>query len=138
MKYQKHLSDLYDHYAEGSLSKKEFEGKLFYYLLNNFGGYYYFDGSVNRWEDFVSWVQPRLARAIDLYRNTGSSFDAYIAALIQSTTKEYRMREANHRVTEYVCWQARMEEMNVGEAEAEYLTEYRSISIPDGIKPRHV
>ena len=138
MKYPNHLSELYHNYANGSLSKKDIEGKLFQHLLNNCKGYYYFDGSVNHWEDFVSWVQPRLTRAIELYRNTGASFDAYIAALVRCTTKEYRMREANHRATEYVCWQARMEEMSVHEAEVEYMKEHRSISIPDGIKPRHL
>jgi len=138
MKYQNHLSDLYNNYTGGSLSKKEFEGQLFNHVLHNVGGQYYFDGNVNRWEDFVSWVQPRLTRAIDLYRNTGSSFDAYIAALVRCTTKEYRMREANHRVTEYVCWQARMEEISVHEAEVEYMKDYRAVSIPDGLKPRHL
>ena len=144
MECQKPLSDLYQLYKKGKLSRKEFEGRIFEYLLDNFEGncrftrYHGFNGSQERWNEFLSWLYPRVARAIDLYRDMGSSFDAYVTSLIYSASKEYRCREAEHRVTEYVCWQARAEEMAACESGNEYLEEQQEISIPEGIKPRQV
>lgn len=138
MKSQKPLSDLYDHYMTGSLSRKDFEGRIFQHLMDNFVRYRFFDKDKNRWEEFISWLYPRIARAIELYRDLGSSFDAYITSLVHSASKEYRIREADHRITEYVCWQARTEEMCVHEAEVEYMETQNDISIPDGVKPRQL
>ena len=111
---------------------------MFKYLLDNFERYRVVEGNKSRWNEFLSWLYPRLARAIDLYRDIGSSFDAYITSLVHSAAKEYRCREADHRITEYACWQARAEEMSVCESECEYLESCEDISIPSGIKPKHV
>jgi len=137
-KSEKPLSTLYQCYSTGNLSKKDFEGKIFQYLLDNIERYRVVEGNKNRWNEFISWLYPRLARAIDLYRDLGSSFDAYITSLVHSAAKEYRCREADHRITEYACWQARAEEMSVCESESEYLDSCADISIPNGIKPKHV
>ena len=135
---EKPLSDLYRWYTAGILPKKDFEGRLFQFLLDNPERYRILDGNQTRWNEFLSWLYPRLARAIDLYRDLGSSFDAYITALVHGAAKEYRCREADHRITEYACWQARAQDMFVCESESEY-PEYRNdISIPSGIKPRQI
>jgi len=136
--YEKPLSVLYQSYVTGNLPKKDFEGRIFQYLLGNLERYRVLEGSQNRWNEFLSWLYPRLARAIDLYRDLGSSFDAYITGLVHGAAKEYRCREADHRMTEYACWQARAQELCVCESENDYPEPREAITIPSGIKPRQV
>jgi hypothetical protein len=115
-----------------------FEGKVFKYLLDNFERYRLFRSNRDRWDEFLSWLYPRLKRSIDLYRDMGSSFDAYITSLVHSASKEYRCREADHHLTEYACWQARAEEIWLHENEPEYFENRKKISIPDDIRPRQI
>ena len=138
MKHQKPLSEWYRMHVTGNLSKKDFEGRIFRYLLGNFDRYRLFEGNRDRWNEFLSWLYPRFARAIDLYRDLGSSFDAYISGLVRGASREYRNREADHRMTEYICWQAKAEEMRVCESEIEYSGGRNDISIPEGINPRQI
>jgi predicted transcriptional regulator with HTH domain len=135
------LSDLYQLYIIGDLSKKIFEGKIFQHLLDSFERFRIFSGNRERWNDFISWLYPRFARAIDLYRNMGSSFDAYITGLVNSAAKEYRCRESDHNITEYVCWRAKAEENMLFEKEPEYTDhseEKKVVSIPDDINPKQI
>ena len=129
MKSFKSLSDLYQSYVVRSLPKKDFEGKIFQYLLDNFEHFHVFRGNRERWSDFLSWLYPRIVKAIDLYRDLGSSFDAYINSLVHSAAKEYRCRETDHNLTEYVCWRARAEEMVLFENEPEYLKSPKDVSL---------
>jgi hypothetical protein len=122
----------------GDLPKKIFEGRIFKHLLGNFERFRIFDGNMEKWSDFLSWLYPRFARAIDLYRNLGSSFDAYITGLVNSAAREYRCRESDHNVTEYVCWRAKAEETILFENEPEYLEERKDISLPDDLNPRQI
>ena len=138
MKTEKPLSDLYRLYIAGDMSKKDFEGRIFQYLLENFGQYHVFDRNRDRWDEFLSWLYPRLVSAIDRYRDMGSSFDAYIAGLVYSASREYRCREVNHYMTESICWQAKAEEMMLYENEAEYSERRETISLPGDIKPRQI
>ena len=107
MKCEKPLSDLYQEYVMCKIRKKELEGKIFQYLLDNQERFHIFKGNSDRWNEYLSWLYSRLSRAIDLYRDMGSSFDAYITSLVHRAAKEYRCRETDHYVTEYTCWQAR-------------------------------
>ena len=138
MNSDKPLTNLYQLYVLGDLPKKDFEGRIFGYLLNNFDRYRVFKGNRERWEEFLSWLYPRLARAIDLYKDLGSSFDAYINSLVHCAAREYQYREADHYLTESVCWQARAEEMKLFESEPEYPEVRKEISIPKGVNSRQV
>jgi len=138
MKCDKPLSDLYQSYINKDLQKKDFEGLIFQYLLNNFEHFRIFKGNRERWSDFLSWLYPRLAKAIDLYRDLGSSFDAYIVSLVYSAAKEYRCRETDHSLTEYTCWRAKAEEMMLYESEPEYLESSNTVPLPGDINPRQV
>jgi len=142
MKFEKPLSDLYREYVRGNLPKKDIEGKIFLHLLDHQERYRIFEGNSDRWNEYISWLHPRLVRAIDLYRDVGSSFDAYIASLVHSAAKEYRCRETEHYMTEYICWQARAEEMVLAESEPDYSAEYdeeKNLSaLPKDINPRQV
>ena len=132
------LSDLHQLYIGGDLSKKEFEGMLFQYLLSRHEKFRVFNKNLDRWNDFISWLYPRLARAVELYKDLGSSFDAYINKLVNVAAKEYRCRETDRRIIEYTCWKARAEENILFESEPEYLEPKKEISIPEGIKPRQI
>jgi len=138
MKSEKHLSDLYDMYINSNLSKKNFEGMIFEYLLENFERFRLFNGDRDTWNDFLASLYPRIVRAIDLYRDLGSSFDAYIVSLVHSAAREYRCRETDRSITEYVCWQARAAEMMASESEPEYSETRKRVSIPEDINPRQI
>ena len=138
MKNEKFLSDLYQSYITGNLSKRDIEGKIFQYLLNNFERYHVFNGNRDRWNDFLSWLYPRIARAIDLYRDVGSTFDAYITSLVHRAAKEYRCRESDHNMTEYACWRTKAEEMALYESEPEYFESPKAVSLPEDINPRQI
>jgi DNA-directed RNA polymerase specialized sigma24 family protein len=134
----KPLTDLYRLYHTGGLPKDRLEGLIFQHLLGSFEQFRIFSGNRDRWDDFISWLYPRLARAVDLYREQGSSFDAYITRMVNSAAKEYRCREADHNVTEYVCWRAKAEENLLLDSEPEYLDGNKNASIPDDINPRQI
>jgi hypothetical protein len=141
MKSEKYLSNLYEKYSNSNLSRKNFEGMIFRHLLENFERFRLFRGNRDTWSDFLASLYPRIVRAVDLYRDQGSSFDAYISSLIYGAAKEYRCRESDRSITEYVCWKARAEETAVAESEPEYNESHESrkrVSIPDEINPRQI
>ena len=138
MEHFKPLSELYQLFASEKLPKRDFEGMIFQYLLENLERFRLFNGDQDRWNDFLVWLYPRFAKAIDLYRDLGSSFDAYMSGLVNSAAKEYRCREMDHSITEYVCWHARTEEMLLRENEPEYLEEKNYVLIAGDISPRQI
>jgi predicted transcriptional regulator with HTH domain len=120
MHEQNKLQNMYDGYKAGSLTRHDFEGRLFQHLLANAVQYRIFPKDESRWNEFVSCFYPRLSRAIDLYRDIGASFDQYISGLIYNGAKEYRGRETARSITEYSCWQARSRELAACESSPEY------------------
>jgi hypothetical protein len=114
------LNVLWNQYSQGLLAKKLFEGRIFQYLLENQRRYRLADWNRDRFIDYLSWLYPRLSRSIDLYKNTGASFDSYIGAVIHWSAKEYRFRDADHSVTEYACWKLKAEELEVRSPEPVY------------------
>ena len=129
---------MYRLYKMERMSRKDLEGRIYQYLLDNYEKYRLFKGSRDKWNDFLSWLYPRISRAIELYRDQGSSLDAYINALVHGASREYRCREASHYLTEYACWRARAEEMMIQEDEPSYLDDRNNFSIPFYMKPRQV
>ena len=132
------LSGMYSLYVTGNLPRKDFEGRLFQFLLENSERYRAFGGNRDEWNEFISWLYPRLVRAIDLYRDINSSFDAYIGSVIYSASKEYRSRKADHYITEFACWQARAEEMKLLESEPDYLVDLKPVPVLKQINPRQI
>ena len=120
MKCGKPLSDFYQEYTLGKLPRKDLEGKMFLYLRDNQNRFRIFDRNSDRWNEYVSWLYPRFAKAVDLYRDMGLSFDTYIVGLVHGAAKEYKSRETEHYMTEYMCWQAKAEEMALAESERQY------------------
>jgi biotin operon repressor len=117
------LNELYTRYAAGLLDKKEFEGLIFRAIQKTPHHY-----KLSRWDrdergDYLSWLYPRISRAIDAYRNTGASFDTYIVSLVRLSAKEYRARQTDKHVAEYAAWTARFPDQYVYQDEPEYLEE---------------
>jgi len=112
------LNCLYADYSAGRLDRKKFEGMIFgaitkrKFRLPGFGKEDY--------EDFVSWLYPRISRAIDSYHTIGSSFDAYINTSIRLAAKEYRWRELRSNNAEAAAWIAQLPDMYACEREFEY------------------
>lgn len=114
------LDSFLHEYREKKLRKKELEGIIFEYILKNSSRF-----RLHRWPkdeciDFLCWLYPRIGRAIDKYRNTGSSFDAYVAAMIRWASREYIQMEVSHRITEQTYWNIYSQEMAVCEHEPAY------------------
>ena len=118
-----YLNILLNDYLEGRISRKEMEGKLFMFIKEHPR---HFSISYFKYEtrnDFISWLYPRLSRAIDHYSEKGSSFDAYITTMVRLSAKEYWHRKKEHRIIEITWWNAKALEMQVLEEEPEYLEE---------------
>jgi hypothetical protein len=111
------------------MERKMLEGLIFQYLLNNFDWHRLFNGEKEKWVDFLGWFYPRLSRAVDCYKERQANFDTYISTIVQWSSKEYKIREAEHKATEYVFWKARAEEMQVCCHEPDY-PEKISLDIP--------
>jgi len=138
LNYERPLTVLYSQYIAGQLCKKDLEGRVYQRLLEHPDKYRYFRGDRERWDDFLSWLYPRISRAIDHYLDCGSTLDAYINTLVHRASREYIHRETNHYLTEYVCWQARAEEIMVRENEAAYQEKKYDKPVPLNLKPKQV
>jgi hypothetical protein len=121
MQDQLPLNDLFQQFKSGTLDREQFEGLVFQYIQGH-----YYDLHLVTWNkedctEFLCWLYPRISKAIDKYRNTGSTFDAYIGSLIRWSAKEYRSRLVDHRIVERTCWKARAADQMVCSEEPEYL-----------------
>jgi DNA-directed RNA polymerase specialized sigma24 family protein len=119
------------------MERKNFEGRIFQHILDNYRRFQLYNWTKEQCSDYLSWLYPRLRRAIDLYRDMGSSFDAYISSIVRWTAREYRRRLQEHRVTEYSCWKARAEEVEAHSPEPEYMA-MSAWRAPRLSKPRQV
>ena len=112
------LNCLYAEYKAGKIEKKEFEGIIFSTIRNNFicpPGFIKQDR-----EDFVSWLYPRISRAVDNYRDIGASFDAYINKMTWMAAGEYRSRRLRNYNTEIAAWLTHVPEAYACEMEVGY------------------
>jgi hypothetical protein len=115
------LSKLMTRYSLGIISRKELEGQVFKFVMDNHKEFRPYKWTEEDYRDFVCSFYPRLSRAIDNYRESGSSFDAYISTLVRWGIKETRTRKMDHRIAEYACWEAKaLDEAAVQEEEEMY------------------
>lgn len=108
------LNDYMNHYIQGTLEKKKFESIVYKCILDNYH-YFHLDSDEEERIDYLCWLYPRLSRAIDSYRDIGSSFDSYLNSVIYWSLREYRFIQAKNNLTEYAYWTARAEDMVVSE-----------------------
>jgi hypothetical protein len=101
------LTELLNRYSMGLISKKDLEGHIFKFILDNYQQFHPYGWNKEDYMDYLCWLYPRISRAIENYQDTGASFDAYINSLVHWGSKEYRALEADHHVAEYTCWKAK-------------------------------
>jgi len=96
------LDRLYADYSAGRLGRKTFEGMIFRAIREKVPAL----PGLNREEveDFISWLYPRFSSAVDRYRATGSTFEAYIRALVRRSAMEYRHKHVRAHHAEIAAW----------------------------------
>jgi hypothetical protein len=132
------LSLLYGQYMDKLLTKIELEDRIFRYLINNFNDFRLCNGNLETWHDYLSWLYPRLSRAIENYKDMGFSFGVYIKALIYKSYKSYKKRQAYRYATEHAIWQAKAEEMLLHENEPEYFDTQSLPPLARQINPKQI
>jgi hypothetical protein len=109
------------HYSLGLISRKELESHVFQFVMDNHKEFRPYKWTEEDYRDFVCSFYPKLSRAIDHYRESGSSFDAYISSLVRWGIKGARTRKMEHHIAEYACWEAKaLDEAAVQEEEEMY------------------
>jgi DNA-directed RNA polymerase specialized sigma24 family protein len=114
------LNELYTHYTEGRLKKKTFESAIFRIIRKNFNRYGLVGWNNEDKDDYLSLLYLRIGRAIDNYRETGSTFETYISVLVRLTAKEFRSRQTRMYNEETTAWITQLPDMYVHENEEEY------------------
>jgi len=109
------LNNQYDLFSAGLLKKKDFEVLVFNTIRKEFNNSGFHGMDRDTYDDYISWLYPRLHKAIDKYRETGSSFEAYIGTIVRLTLKEYHSRQARNYVSESVAWEIAFPDMYVYE-----------------------
>jgi hypothetical protein len=104
------LNDLFSMFIERKINRGKFEGMIFIYLLNNQAKFISKNWRQDEYEEFVSWFYPRLTKAIDSYKETGASFEAFLSNIFRTGAREYRMRITINEVTEQSAWNAQIPE----------------------------
>jgi hypothetical protein len=130
------LNDLFNKYRSGILDKKQLEGQIFQFILDNTKQFHLLQWKREDCIDYLCWLYPRISKAIDKYRDIGTSFDAYIGSLVYYASREYCFREADHSISEHACWTEKANEMSVQNAEPDYPEKkesYKPVSNPQQI-----
>ncbi|MDR1430152.1 MAG: hypothetical protein LBI85_07655 [Spirochaetaceae bacterium] len=114
------LTDYMCQYNRGDIDRKELEGLIFKYILDNYLRFKPKGWNREDWVDYLCWLYPRMSRAIEKYSDKGTSFDAYISSLIHWSTREYQSRQADNTVFERSFWQASTADLMTLSEEPEY------------------
>jgi len=123
------LNDLFTAFIERKINRGEFEGRIFIYLINNKGKIITRHWKNDEYEEFISWFYPRLNKSIDSYKETGSSFDAYITNIVRTAAKEYKMKNVINEVTEQTAWNAQIPDFYAREESPNYISDKPDIEI---------
>jgi len=115
------LNEMYSNYISGSLSRIEFEGFIYHFLIYNQEKTCLSHWKRDEYEDLISWFYPRLKKSIDSYKEIGASFESYMGRFLLISSREFRARETSNAITEYSAWCIHAPEMYVREDPPEYL-----------------
>lgn len=118
MHHSASLNDLYAEFTAGSLEKSELEEAVFKMLGRK--NHHFTHITREDYEDYISWLYPRISNAITAYRETGSSFQTYIVRTVHLTEKEYRLRLMRKNISETTAWGTQIHEMCANEHEPHY------------------
>ncbi|MDR2371156.1 MAG: hypothetical protein LBD71_06725 [Treponema sp.] len=96
------INELYNSYISKKMNKKEFEESLYNNIIRNYHCFSY-GWKKDDFVDYMCWLYPRITAAIDHYRDTGSSFEAYMCAMLRWSVKEFRSRKKEYRLMDYAA-----------------------------------
>ena len=129
MKNTVSINDLYLNYSAGFLEKKDLEEAIFKSIKDDV---HLLPGwSIDDYNDYVSWLYPRIDRAIVNYRDIGSGFEQYIGSVARMAAKEYRGRQIRDYTAESAAWITQIPDMYAAESDPEYTDQ--SITEPEEI-----
>lgn len=114
------LNDLYTDYTDGVMSRREFEGSVSDTIRNNIHVFGLTGWTREDYDDYISSIYPRISKAIDVYRETGSSFENYIVTLVRLTAKEFHSRQVRTYMEETAAWIAHLPDIYACESEPSY------------------
>jgi len=129
------LNGLFADYTAGLLEKKKLEGEIFKTIKDNMLRFPNWDISDN--DEYLSWLYPRINRAIAAYRETGSTFEKYIGSLVRMTAKEYRSRKARANMAERAALTTMLSDMYACEDAPDYACFEKEDRL-DAIQPRQL
>jgi len=98
----KNVDKLYADYRHGFFSKRDFEGKLFEYIMKNPASVGVFGMSKNESRDLLCRLYPRISRAIEKYDEKKGGFSAYLNSIIHFGGKEEKVKYYKQRESEYM------------------------------------
>jgi DNA-directed RNA polymerase specialized sigma subunit len=115
------INELYSQFNNGAIGRTDFEGLLYQNLAGSKSKFVSNLWTQDEYDDFISWMYPRIHNAIDKYKVTGASFEVYLATIIRVAAKEYRIRRITKNITEYAVWTIRVPEQYAYEEPPVYL-----------------
>jgi len=130
------LNSLYSDYAAGLRDKKDIEEAIFKALKDEtrlLPGW-----NADDYRDYISWLYPRISRAISAYRETSSTFETYIFSLVHLTAKEYRVKLLRNYTSESAAWITQIPDMYASEPEPEYFEGNANKTLPKINNPRQL
>jgi DNA-directed RNA polymerase specialized sigma24 family protein len=115
------INDLYSQFINGAIGRTDFEGLIYQNLTGSKSKFVSGLWTRDEYDDFISWLYPRIHNAIDTYKETGASFEVYLATIIRVAAREYHIRKIKENVTEYAVWTIRIPEQYANEESPFYL-----------------
>ncbi len=113
------LEFYYDQFIRGELDRADLESRIYIHITNNIHRFKLSSIREDERTEFLAWVYPRLSEAVKTFRNTGSSFDAYIHDRISWGILDFKIESAERMTAESAYWTERSCEVTC-EPEEEY------------------
>jgi DNA-directed RNA polymerase specialized sigma24 family protein len=123
------LNELYSQFIDRIISREELEGAIYQYYTKNREKAGFSLWSDEDYEDFLSTFYPRLQSSINLYRETGASFESFLGTVIHTSAREYRVKKVNNSMTEYSAWSVQVPDMYAREETPVYSYEMRETAL---------
>jgi len=125
------LNDLYFKFSAGIIDRAEFEGSIYMYFILNKEKTCLSHWQNEEYEDYVSWFYPRFKKAIDSYKDIGSSFEAYMNKFLMVSSREYRVRKTTKSFIEYSAWSVQVPDLYAQEESPVYFSEKKEDLLPE-------
>ena len=114
------LDDFYVQMREGKITKRKLEDEIYrFFLRDNRIGERLRKTSAE-FCDFLCSIYPKISKAIDKYKNKGSTLEAYITVIIFYSYKEEKLKEYKRKFIDNLCFQENQRDLLVSETEESY------------------